>query len=265
LSDPTAAHAMQELSFGTPEFALLLAAHGERRVGAGNEGAAELAARLTECGIATEIAYGFLKGAPSIGDAVRRLARRDLLVYPLFLSDGYFTKTLLPRQLDQAGAFDRGRATHLLPPLGVDPALVDLILERARSVVRIQAWALARTELVLLAHGSHNNSASRRAAERIARTIASTRIFARVHQAFLEEAPFFQDAVARSRGPAIVLGLFVGEGLHGGDDAPQLVAQLARHDAVFAGNVGGFNGLPEVIAAAIRRRHAGNVRPPPQP
>jgi sirohydrochlorin ferrochelatase len=233
---------------------LLIAAHGERRSGAGNEGVAELAARLAACRIALKIGFGFLKGSPSIADAVRRLAARDLLVYPLFLSDGYFTRTLLPRQLKQAGAFDRGRAARLLPPLGLDPALPDLILNRACFIVRAQGWPPAHTRLVLLAHGSSNNSASRRAAERIAAGIAMMRIFGRVRPAFLEEPPFLQDAVATPGSPAVVVGLFAGEGLHGGGDAPKLVDELARSEVVFAGNVGGFETLPEVIAAAIRRR-----------
>lgn len=234
-------------------FALLLAAHGERRTGSDNQGVAQLAARLQALGLAPAVGFGFVKGAPSISEAVRRLAGRDLLVYPLFLSDGYFTRTLLPRQLSEAGAFARGRTVRLLPPLGLDPALVDLVLDRARAVARARDWPEARTELVLLAHGSSNNPASRRAAERIAKSIAKRNAFARVRPAFLEEAPFLEDAIVGSRGPVLVVGLFAGEGLHGGDDVPQRVAELGRPDLAFAGNVGAFEALPDVIAAAIRR------------
>ncbi|MGZ9104949.1 MAG: CbiX/SirB N-terminal domain-containing protein [Rhodoplanes sp.] len=230
---------------------MLLAAHGERRPGAGNEGVAQLAARLADLGMAAEVGFGFLKGEPSIGDAVRRLAARDLLVYPLFLSDGYFTQTLLPRRLEQAGALAGDRAVHILPPLGLDPALIGLILDRAQAVARAHGWVPARANLVLLAHGSSNNPASRRAAERVAGKIAALGVFARVRPAFLEEPPYLDQTVAHA--PAVVVGLFAGEGLHGGGDAPQLVAELARSELAFAGNVGGFETLPEVIATAIRR------------
>ena len=113
---------------------MLLAAHGERRAGSGNEGVAQLAARLGALDAAPAIGFGFLKGSPSIGDAVARLSSPDLVVYPLFLSDGYFTQTLLPDRLREAGAFGRGRALQLLPPLGCDPALVNLVLDRTRAV-----------------------------------------------------------------------------------------------------------------------------------
>jgi hypothetical protein len=184
-------------------FALLLAAHGERRAGADNEGVAELAARLAAQRVAAAVALGFLKGAPSIGDAVLRLAGRDLVVYPLFLSD--------PRRLEQAGTFDRGRAAHVLPPLGLDPALRNLIVDRARAYARMRGWSPALTDLVLLAHGSGDNAASRLATERIARQIAAMRVFAQARPAFLEEPPLLHQAIATPHRPASSSGFSPGK------------------------------------------------------
>jgi len=239
------------------EFALLLAAHGERRAGAENEGALQLAAALAERAAATAVAVGFLKGSPSIAEAVQRLSDYDLLVYPLFLADGYFTRKLLPRQLEEAGAFGRGWATCLLPPLGLDPALADLTLAEASAVARSQGWATFRTNLVLLAHGSSTNPASRLATEQMAETLAARAVFARVRVAFLEEQPSLRDAVAQLNEPAVVVGLFAGEGMHGGEDAPQLVTEIGRSDVVSAGNIGTFAALPDIIADSIRRRWKG--------
>lgn len=239
------------------EFALLLAAHGERRPGAENEGAQQLAAVLAKRAAATAVEVGFLKGSPSIAEAVQRLSGYDLLVYPLFLADGYFTRKLLPRQLEEAGAFGRGRATCLLPPLGLDPALVDLMLDQAAAVAHSQGWPTFHTNLVLLAHGSSNNPASRLATEQMAETLAARAVFARVRIAFLEEPPSLSDAVARLTEPVVVVGLFAGEGLHGGGDAPQLIAEIGRSDVVSAGNIGGFAALPDIIADTIRHRWKG--------
>lgn len=233
---------------------VLLAAHGERGEGADNQGVIQLAERLAERIEGAAVEIGFLKGSPSISDAVQRLADYDMLVYPLFLSDGYFTRALLPRHLEEAGAFARGRATGVLVPLGLDPALADLILDRASSVVRAQGWPIEHTDLVLLAHGSGSNPASRVVTERIAGELALRRSFARVRPAFLEETPGLEVAVATSRVHAVVVGLFAGEGLHGGKDTSQLIAELACPTVAFAGNVGGFAALPDLIAAALRRQ-----------
>jgi sirohydrochlorin ferrochelatase len=155
--------------------------------------------------------------------------------------------------VQEAGAFGRGRALHLLPPLGCDATLLDLIRDRARAVAHAQGWPPARTRVVFLAHGSSNNPASRFAAERIAAQLAAIREFAGVGAAFLEEPPDIKEAILTARAPCVVVGLSAGEGLHGGEDAPELVLEVARAHVVFAGNVGGFAGLADVIAAAIRR------------
>ena len=52
-------------------------------------------------------------------------------------------------------------------------------------------------------------------------------------------------------GAIAVAGLFSGDGLHGGDDAKRLMAQLNRDDVIYVGNVGLFSGLEKLIAAAL--------------
>ena len=56
-------------------FALLLAAHGERKDGAMNIGVARLAAALQRRAIAEEVGIGFVKGAPSIAEICASAAR----------------------------------------------------------------------------------------------------------------------------------------------------------------------------------------------
>src|ERR1700704_3098991 len=75
-----------------PPFALLLAAHGERRANADNAGVARLAGNLAAAGVAKEVGFGFIKGSPSVDEAIRALSSRHVVVYPLFLADGYFTR-----------------------------------------------------------------------------------------------------------------------------------------------------------------------------
>ena len=69
--------------------------------------------------------------------------------------------------------------------------------------------------------------------------------------AFLEEQPSLEEAAGSISGPAIVLGLFSGEGLHGAKDAPKLVARLGRRDIVFAGIMGSGPGIEDLVARAV--------------
>lgn len=231
-----------------PRFALLIAAHGERRDGAGNDGVAALAADLARRGVADEVSVGFIKGVPAIDEAVRAFAAAEVLVYPLFLADGYFNRVRLPQLLAKAGG---RRRLRVLTPLGLDPALVALVADAAQAGARQAGFTPARTALVLLAHGSPSDPASRLATQTMAARIAALGRFDGVRAAFLEEPPTLADALAPVAGPAVVVGLFAGEGLHGGADVPQLMRELGRDDVAFVGNVGAFAGIADIVAASV--------------
>jgi sirohydrochlorin ferrochelatase len=228
---------------------LLLAAHGERRPDAGNEAAFRIARGLSGRGLVTEVAVGLIAGVPTIGDALRTLTAGRILVYPLFASGGYFTRDRLVQILDEAN--EDGRRIDMLPPLGLDPGLRDVVLDQGLHSARDHGFAPEACAVILLAHGSRRNPASREAAERVARDIERRAAFRQVTVAFLEESPSLCDVAAVIRGPAIVVGLFSGEGLHGARDAPRLVAQLRRADIVFAGVMGSAPGVERLVAQAV--------------
>lgn len=232
--------------------AVLLAAHGERRPDAGNEGVFRIARELSDRGLA--VAVGFISGVPSVKDALGTLAAGRILVYPLFASSGYFTRDRLVQILDEAN--NDGRDIEMLTPLGLDPGLPDVVLEQARQAARGLGFDPGACTAILLAHGSKRNPASRQSTERMARAIDQLAVFRKVEVAFLEEEPSLDVAAASVAGPAVVVGLFSGEGLHGARDAPGLVARLRRHDVVFAGIMGSAPGIADLVAQAVAVRQA---------
>lgn len=238
---------------GGEPFALLLAAHGERRQGAGNETVAKLTAALSASNVAAEVGCGFLKGVPTIGDAIRAFSLRNILIYPLFMSDGYFTRVLLPQLVEETTAPRAETCVQYLTPFGLDPQLADLVIFNVSKAVEAQGIDAERTAVVLCAHGSQSDGASRRAANQVAEDMAKRQRFGDVRVALLEEPPELGSVLAELNGPVVVVGLFVSEGLHGGRDIPLLVAESNRTDVIFAGNVGMFPGVENVIAAAVRR------------
>jgi sirohydrochlorin ferrochelatase len=240
---------------GRRPFGLLLAAHGERRTDADNAGIERLARSLAAQGVAAEIGFGFVKGLPTVDDAIGALLSRHVVVYPLFLSDGYFTRVALPRLVEQAKQRDATRTIAILPPLGLEPALADVIAEEAVAAAHSRASLPAETSIVLLAHGSKRDQASRTAAERLADCVRQRQCFYDARIALLEEAPSLADAIEGKSGPIIVVGLFAGEGLHGADDAKRLVAELKRDDVMLMGPVGTFAGIETVIVSAVTKHY----------
>ena len=243
------------------QVALLIAAHGERSPDAANDGVKRIARAVSTRGLVSEVAVGFINGVPTIGEAFAALAAPRVIVYPLFASNGYFTRD---RLLEQAN--DEGSNVEVLPPLGLDPRFPDLVLDRAAIVAREQRFALDASTLILLAHGSRRNSASREATEQVARAIERRAVFRSVGIALLEERPFLDEAMALVQGPAVVVGMFSGEGMHGASDAPRLIAELNRNDIVYAGVVGGVAGVDDLVAGSVTeavRRLASDARDGP--
>ena len=231
--------------------ALLIAAHGERQPGATNEGVLRIARAIAARDLVQEVAAGFINGTPTVKEALGALAARSIIVYPLFAASGYFTRDRLVQLIDEANG--QGRKIEFLPPLGLDPGLPDLVADRIGQVMRENNFAPKSSSAVLLAHGSRRNPASREATELVASEVARREVCRDVRVAFLEEAPRLEQTARSIEGPAIVVGMFSGDGLHGARDAPRLIAELGRADMVYAGVIGNAAGIEELMERAVRK------------
>ncbi len=238
--------------------AVLFAVHGERCPNARNEGVWRIASALSERGLVQELVLGFVSGAPTVREALNALSARRVLVYPLFVSSGYFNRDRLVQLLDEAN--HQRREIRILPPLGHDPGLPDLVIDFAKRTARECGFAPRRSTVICLAHGSRRNSASREATERLAREVENSAAFQDVRTAFLEERPFLNEVAAAVSGPAVVVGVFSGEGLHGARDAPRLTAELGRTDVVFAGVIGNAPGIDDLIARSVTEALLQDIR-----
>lgn len=228
--------------------ALLIAAHGERQPGAGNDSTFRIARAVEAKGL-SEVAVGFINGAPTVAEALASLAACTVIVYPLFASNGYFTRDRLVQILDEANG--QGRAIQILQPLGLDPGLPKLLAGRATDVARECGLSPDAFTVILLAHGSRRNPASREATERVAREIATFRRCWEVRVAFLEELPHLEEVARTCLGPTIVVGMFSGEGLHGARDGPRFVAGLGRPDVIYSGVIGNAPGIEKIVCSSV--------------
>ena len=133
-------------------------------------------------------------------------------VYPMFMSEGWFVKTALARRLSEVNS-----SAHVLPPLGLDPALPALV-----------AKDLPTAPLLLAAHGSASGrKAPEEATRRFAAALEQARPGLAVTVGFLEQAPYIHEVAADAQ---TCLPFFALLGDHVRHDLP---ADLAK---------GGFNG-----------------------
>ena len=177
-------------------------------------------------------------------EALAKSATSDAIIYPMFMAEGWFTGTELPRRLTAAGA----PSAHIMRPFGTDPGLPALIVEKVGQAAREQGWDLAETTLMLSAHGSQRSQASFDITTALAETLAPH--FAKVVTGFVEQEPFIADA-AKGLDRAVSLPLFALRAEHVTDDLPQALDQ-----AGFTGPrldpIGVSPETPAMIAGSIR-------------
>lgn len=180
--------------------------------------------------------------------ALAASCRPDSLIYPMFMAEGWFTRSELPRRLAEAGA----EGAKVMRPFGTDPALPALIVAKSHASAAARGWDAAQTTLLLTAHGSQRSQASFTITNRIADEIAPH--FARVVTGFVEQKPFIAHA-ARELERAVSLPFFALKAEHVLDDLP-----TALDAAGFTGPrldpIGLAPEVPALIAAAIRARLA---------
>lgn len=188
---------------------------------------------------------------PGALDAALTRLGPGALIYPFFMAQGWFTGRELPRRLTQAEATD----ARLLDPFGTDPALPALIAKVTQGAARDAGLELARTTLLLAAHGSKIARRSAGSTHAMAATMRRSTGFARVTVGFVEEAPFLTDA-ARDLGSAICLPFFALRAGHVTQDLPDALAQAGFSGPLLPA-IGEHPAAVPLIAAALRRSVTG--------
>ncbi|WP_195759884.1 CbiX/SirB N-terminal domain-containing protein [Paracoccus sp. S-4012] len=197
--------------------------------------------------VAGELGGGWVVHGATLacGCSIRRAARASV-VYPLFMAEGWFTQSEMPKRLQMAGA--DGYA--MLRPLGLDPALPAIGLRLAREAAEGAGLDPAVTRLIVVGHGSAGKSrGSAEATRAFADEIAGTGAFATVECAFIEEPPFLHDLDGST--PAVCLPFFATPAEHTTEDIPEGLAAAGAPGPI-APPVGVAAEIPALIAAALR-------------
>ncbi len=218
---------------------ILLAAHGERGGAANNARLASIVQQVGEAVPDADVG-SILVNVDGVAErAVAACGARRLLVLPLLFSDGYFYERRLK-------PFVTGPGRELAPPLGLwrgfAPFLADNLALRTISHA-------ADPRVVLVAHGSKTPGRSSACALQVAQAMQAR--YGRIEAAFLEEAPFASDVIARTEAPWAAVGLFLGQGMHGAEDFDVLVS-TAKQRPVAAFTAGELPGLAGLVAAEAR-------------
>jgi sirohydrochlorin ferrochelatase len=158
------------------------------------------------------------------------------VVFPMFMTGGWFTKVQIPKRLAEAGAV----GWMVLEPFGCDPLVHDLCVTLVRE-------AGAR-EVILAAHGSFKSSVPSDIARHVASRI-DAETGADVAVGFIDQDPKVSSLTGRG---GVCLPFFAAEGGHVSDDIPEALAEAGFTGQILP-PVGLDARVPGIIAAAIAR------------
>ena len=219
--------------------ALVLVGHGSTVNAESSAPTYQHADELRRRKLFAEVSECFWKLEPAICAVMRGVFAPRVFVVPLFISEGYFTEEIIPRELGLCGRDDktfarvqrRGAQTlYYCGPVGTHASMTAVLLARARDVVERHPFPRAphpaETTLCIAGHGTGNNENSRKAIEKQVDLIRARGEYAAVEAVFMEEAPRIADCYALAPTKNIVMvPFFISDGLHSHEDIPMMLGE----------------------------------------
>jgi sirohydrochlorin cobaltochelatase len=208
-----------------PNSALLIVGHGSTENPDSSTPYFDHVDEIRRRGIFREVHCCFWKEEPSMREAPYLMDADEVYVVPDFISEGYFTQEVIPRELELTGPTTRvrGKTYHYCLPVGVHRSMTELLLRRAREVA--PSIDPAQTTLIITGHGTGLNQNSTKAIKDQVRLIEQSGAgYASVRDAYMEEQPFIAGWDQMSPTPNVVIvPFFIADGLHSYQDIPVLL------------------------------------------
>ena len=212
--------------------ALLIVAHGSTVNPDSSVPTLAHAAEIRRREIFADVECAFWKEEPSLRDAIFLFDPElihEVHIVPNFISEGYFTQTVLPRELDLTGRITKrpnGQIWKYSEPVGNHPMMTELLLKRACEVA--PGVSPSETSLLIVAHGTDLNENSAVAAKREAEKIRALGKYQAVLNVYMEEPPLVAEwrKLTKTRN-VIVVPFFISDGLHSYEDIPRLLGIVA--------------------------------------
>ncbi len=189
--------------------------------------------------------------APGALDRALKAVGPAPLIYPLFMTQGWFTGDALLERLDDQHA-------RVLAPFGTDPGLPEMAARSLQATLRDTGWQAEETRLFIAAHGSGRSRNSARDTQRFARALAQLIHFNDLRVGFVEEAPFLADMAFDLGEKSICLPFFAAKGGHVIDDIPEALA-LAAFEGLVLEPIGCWEAAPALVARALQTEITAKV------
>jgi sirohydrochlorin cobaltochelatase len=179
--------------------ALLLLGHGSTLNADSSAPTYQHAEEIRRRNLFAEVHVAFWKEEPNFRQALRQTRRRQVYVVPNFISSGYFTEQIIPRELGLSGPVSRlgDQEIFYCEPVGLNSAMTEALLRRAGEVVAASPETIsdpAKTAcLFICGHGTSFNDNSTKIIHEQAEIIRARGLYADCQAVLMEQKPFVKD------------------------------------------------------------------------
>ena len=222
--------------------ALVLVGHGSTLNAESSAPIYQHADELRRRNVFAQVIECFWKIEPSICGVMRGVFAPRVFIVPIFISEGYFTEEVIPRELGLCekgqSAFERiqqrgNQTLHYCRPVGTHDTMTGVLLARAKDIVEKYPFPRAPkagdTALFIAGHGTSSNENSRKAIERQVELLRARREYAEVHGVFMEEEPSIRDCYKLAQAKnLVVVPFFISDGLHSYEDIPVMLGEAEK-------------------------------------
>ena len=251
--------------------ALIIVGHGSHLSATSSAPVYRHADAVRTLGAFAEVRECFWKEEPSLRVVLDLVEADEVFIVPLFMSEGYFTEEVIPRELSLDGPAPSvtrigARTVYYCAPVGTHPGMSGLILRRAEETAGLSDEEAGSAGLLVIGHGTERNPRSSEVVYEVAAGAREENLFASVRVGFLDQAPEVDEVLGEMTEKRIVLvPFFVAEGWHTQETIPDdlgirrpdagRVSELAGRTIYYTAPVGTF---PEVADIVVQRaREAG--------
>ncbi len=261
--------------------ALLLLGHGSTLNADSSAPTYQHAEEIRRRGIFAEVHVAFWKEEPNFRQALRQAEQREVYVVPNFISSGYFTEQIIPRELGLTGAVTHrdGRDIYYCEPVGLHPSMTEALLHRASQVVAASRETIPQPSktacLFICGHGTSLNDNSTKIIHEQAEAVRASGLYADCQAVLMEQSPFVKDwRTLTNCADVIVVPFFISDGLHSFENIPVLLGlpnsvkeqQLANphHEKErrlwYATAIGTEAFIADVIIAQVKQFQAKHLK-----
>ena len=195
------------------------------------------AAELRRRKIFREVREVFWKQEPQVKAVLAEISAPRIFIVPLFISEGYFSTEVIPRELGFASVpstiNSQLSTLFYCRPVGSHDSMTKVILSRADEIVKQFPFPRvpkkSDTTLLIAGHGTERNASSRKAVERQVELIRAQDLYAAVGAVFMEVPPFIKGCHENLKTKnLVVVPFFISDGLHSVEDIPVLLGEPER-------------------------------------